>query len=211
MAFRRSTRVRSAPLGHEPTSEAPYEIELVGHRLVQVLALSRFFAAAAFFILPILVAFKSAPSKLAPVTSASVRSAAASSLFLKLALVRSAPRSEANSIITRAMFAPLNDEPSSLALLNAPRMRPIDWFFSSADRSAPSNFAFVILAFVKSAATCAFERSTPSNFPPPNWEDNRLAPLRFAPEKSELSPQAWSRTTPSEIGAPKVLLLMRER
>ena len=56
---------------------------------------------------------------------------------------------------TRCMLAPLNEEPSSLAPLKAPRISPIDWFFSSADRSAPSNLALVALAFVKSAATCA--------------------------------------------------------
>lgn len=54
------------------------------------------------------------------------KSAPANSPLRNVALLRSASRSEANSIMMRAILAPLNDEPSSLALLKAPRMRPID-------------------------------------------------------------------------------------
>ena len=91
---------------------------------------------------------------------------------------------------TRCMLAPLKDAPSSLAPLKAPRIRPIDWFFSSADRSAPSNFAFVALALVKSAATCAPVKSAPSSLPPPNWVANRLEFFRLAPVKFDFSAQA---------------------
>lgn len=99
----------------------------IGNGLTDVFCFVEILCGAGIF--PIFAAFKSAPVKLAPATLASVKSSAASSLPRRFASVKSAPRNDENSIITRAMFAPLKEEPTRFVVLKAPRIKPMDWFF----------------------------------------------------------------------------------
>ena len=90
----------------------------------------------------------------------------------------------------RARLAFLNDAPSRFVERKTPRIKPIDWFFMSAERSAPVKSAPFRLAREKSAATRAPLKLAPSILASRNCVENMLAPLEVALVKSELSAQA---------------------
>jgi len=97
--------------------------------------------------------------------------------------------------LTRDRLAPEKSTPSSFTDFSTARMRPLDWFFMSAERSASRRVAPVRSALVRSAVMRA-----PRRFAPDRSSPERSRPESRLPEKSRL-PEDSERQDPQELHA----------